>query len=183
MRRLWRRVDFIRPPRGGGRYGREVCHRGGGGAEEGGFGRLGVVVKRLILAFLGVASLGVLVAVLVGGPVAELVFAFLAVAFPPGLMLLGVEKKGRLGSAVWPIALLLLLLLLSVAGMFAFRGQVLGAPRVLGLPPAAAIQILGLFVLPLVVVALGFAWTFEGFGPTREELEELRSIGPERPGS
>ena len=141
------------------------------------------MVKRWVLGSLGVASLAILAASLVGGPAAELGFAFLAVVFPPALMLLGVEKNGRLGSAVWPISLLLLLLLLSVAGMLVFRGEVVGAPSVLGLPPATAVQLLGLFVLPLAVVALGFAWTFDGFGPTWEELEELRSVGLERPGS
>ena len=131
------------------------------------------------LRLLGALALAILIAQLVGGPRAEIAFAFLAAVFPVALMLLGLQKKGRLGRGVWPVALLATLLVLSVAGMLFFRGQVLGAPRLLGLPPAAAIQILGLFFLPLVVVALGFAWSFRGFAPNRRELDELRSAASE----
>ncbi len=147
------------------------------------------MVKRWVLGLLAVSSLAILVASLAGGTTAQLAFAYLAAAFPAGLMLLGIDKNGRPGAALWPVLALLLVLVLAVAGMLAFRGQIAGAPRLFGLPPAAAVQLFGLFLAPLVVVALGFAWTFSGFAwtfsgfaPTRAELEKLRELRQGRRG-
>ena len=136
--------------------------------------------KRRALVGVGVASLLILAACLVGGEAAGVAFALLGAAFPVGLMLVGVAREGRIGPARWPILLLLAVLLASVGGMLALRGRGLDAPGLLGLPPGAAVQIVGLFLAPLAIVGLGFAWTFRHFAPSPEELDELRAAAAER---
>lgn len=132
--------------------------------------------KRWALPLLGVASLVMLAACLVGGSAAAILFALLAAAFPCLLMLVGAERRGRVGAAARPILALAVLLELAIAGMLLLRGRVLGAPLVLGLPPAAALLVYGVLAAPLVVVALGYAWSFDSFRPAPEDLRRLRAV-------
>ena len=135
------------------------------------------MVKRLILGLLGGSSLLILFSSLIGGEIAALVFAGLAVTFPVLLMLAGAEKGGRLGRALPVLSIVLLLLALGLAAMLLLRPRGVDAPLVLGLPPAAAVQIYGLGLAPLVVVGLGFAWAFAELAPDREDLARLRDAG------
>ncbi len=132
------------------------------------------MAKRAALVFLAAASPLLLLAFLVGTAAGEVLFAVVAMAFPVALIALGAERRGRLGALLWPLAALLLILEACVLVMLALRGQVLAAPWVLGLPLAAAVQVYGLFLLPLLVVSLAYAWTFDRCGLDQEDLDELR---------
>ena len=55
----------------------------------------------------------------------------------------------------------------------------LEAPLVLGLPLGLAIQLIGLFLVPLVLTTVVFVCTFDRHGLRTEDLEILRrSHGP-----
>ncbi len=132
------------------------------------------MAKRVSLLFLAAASPLILLSFAVGTPAGEVLFAVLAVAFPIALIVLGAEHRGGLGPLRVPLVVLVVFLEACVAAMLALRGQVLEAPWVGGLPLATAIQFYGLFLAPMVFVALFYALTFERFGLRREDLDELR---------
>ena len=136
------------------------------------------MAQRLALAVLAAAALLILVFSFLGGAFAPIGFAVLATAYPFALMVLGATDRGRLGAAALPIGLALAIVELSLLGMLAFRGRVLDGPWVVGLPLAAALQIYGIFLLPLAVTALGFALTFRRFAVDEKDLELLRQLGP-----
>lgn len=134
------------------------------------------MVRRTALAFLTLASAGILLACLFAGRgwVAELVFSFLAAVFPVALIVVGAGRGGRLGPLRLPLAVLALHLVAVVAAMWVLRGRVLDGPWLGGLPLAAAIQLYGLFVLTLVLVSLTYGLTFGRCGLRDEDLAELR---------
>jgi hypothetical protein len=139
------------------------------------------MAQRRALAFLAAAALLILACCFLGGEIAAIAFAVLAMAYPFALMALGAMRKGRLGGPALPILLLLLLIELSLVFMLVFRGRVLDGPWVAGLPLAAAFQIYGIFLLPLAVSALGFAQTFRRFGVDEKDLARLRQLAPKGP--
>jgi hypothetical protein len=57
--------------------------------------------------------------------------------------------------------------------VFALRGQVEEGPWLLGLPIAAAIQLYGIGLLPLPLVCLAYALSFDRYGLRQEQLEDL----------
>ncbi len=130
--------------------------------------------QRIALAFLALASPVILVILVAGTPAGEWAFALLGAAFPVALITLGVQRRGSLGSLIWPLAALLAILEGCFVAMLLLRGSVLTAPWLGGLPLATAIQFYGLFLLPLLLVSFVYAWTFEASGLRREDLDELR---------
>ena len=138
------------------------------------------MAKRGALLFLAVAALAILGASFVGGPVSSTLLLLFAAGFPLALIVLGASRGGRLGRAAVPIALLLLLVEGSFVALLVARGRVLDGPWIAGLPIAAAIQLYGLFVLPLAVTSIGFALAFRDFDVADGELERLRALGPGR---
>jgi hypothetical protein len=139
------------------------------------------VPRRLALSAVALFSVVIVACCVVGGSVAELGFAMVAMAFPVALMLLGVARgDGRRARAVIPILLLLALLEACLAGMLIYRGQVVSGPWTLGLPVAAAIQIYGIFIAPLALVAVGYALTFGELAVDEKDLERLRRAGSGR---
>jgi len=132
------------------------------------------MAKRAALSFLAVASPLILLSFFVPGPAGPLVFAVLSVAFPVALIVLGAARQGRLGPLLVPVVALLLILEGAVLGMLALRGQVMEAPWLGGLPLAAAIQLYGMWLLPLTLVALAYALTFDSFTLTDEDLSRFR---------
>ncbi len=131
------------------------------------------MARRAALVFLGLAAPAVLVSFVVPGPAAGVLFAVLAMAFPVALIVLAVARDGRLGGLGPPLALLLVLLEGGVAAMLLLRGRVADGPWIGGLPAATAVMIYGLWLAPLVVVALAYALGFDRSGPRAEDLEEL----------
>ena len=133
--------------------------------------------RRLALAALAAAAAAILVLSFVPGVAAAVGFTVLAAAFPFALMALGAARRGRLGRAGLPIALSLAIVEAAMLGMLALRGAVAGGPWIGGLPLAAVLLLCGVFLLPLVVIALGFALTFRRLEVGDEALERLRRLG------
>jgi hypothetical protein len=57
--------------------------------------------------------------------------------------------------------------------MLLLRGRVLDGPWFGGLPLAAAIQLYGVWLAPLLLVALVYALTFDRFALRQEDLDRL----------
>ncbi len=132
------------------------------------------MVRRAALAFLAFSSPAMLLTFVAGTPAGEVLFALLAAAFPVALIALGAERRGSIGPLLWPLAALLLILEAAVVAMLVLRGSILTAPWLGGLPLATAVQLYGLFLLPLALVSFAYALTFEHFGLRRQDLDELR---------
>lgn len=129
---------------------------------------------RLALLLLALAAPLVLVTSFWRVPGGELLFAGVTVFFPVALMALGASRRGSAGPVRVVLGLLLVVLLVVVAGLFVFRGQVDDGPWWGGLPMAAAFQLYGLFLLPFLVSSLGYARTFEGWSLPKDALDRLR---------
>ncbi len=133
------------------------------------------MIRNASLVFLTVASLAILVVFLLPDwPAGGVVFVLFAACFPVALMALGAQRQGQLGPVAPVLAVLLVVLLGSAIGMLLLRGQVESGPWLWGLPLAATLQLFGLFLLPLIVVSFGYAWTFERWGVRDDELASLR---------
>lgn len=134
------------------------------------------MAKHIALLFLGLSAPLILWTFVAGSAVGEVVFALLAAAFPVALIVLGAQRGGSLGPLTVPLVVLLAVLEGSVVAMLWLRGQVLEAPWIGGFPLTAAIQIYGLFLAPLGLVSLAYAWTFDRFGLRQKDLDDLRRL-------
>lgn len=93
-----------------------------------------------------------------------------------GTMALGAQRGGRLGSLWFPFGFVFLVL---VAGF----GAVLSLPPAdpadptlwLGLPPRAATVLYGIGLLPLLVVPVAYALTFDRMTLSDEDLARVRA--------
>ena len=110
--------------------------------------------------------------------IGAIAFALLSVLVPVALMGLGAARGGRLAPPVaWILALLALVLEGAAVAVLALARA--SAPRLAGLPPAAVAALVGFWLLPLPLVALGYGLTFRRTGPTREDLRRLgRRLDP-----
>ncbi len=140
-------------------------------------------MKRAAIVFLSIASALILLSFLPGLRFGPVLFAVLAVAFPVALIALGAARQGRLGPLTVPLTLLLVILETSLVGMMILRGHVIDGPWVAGLPLAAAIQLFGMWLLPLGLVALVYAITFDSFTLREEDLGRLERLTPPEPTS
>lgn len=139
----------------------------------------------LLLALLSLLLTGSL---MVPGVPSAVVFPLVAVAFPVALIALGAVPSGRAGAPsprrgpdlrlAGVLVALVAILELSAAAVLALSGTPAdGTATVAGLPPAtlaAIVQLAGLWLLPLPLVALGYAWTFDRSGVTPDDLASLR---------
>ncbi len=132
------------------------------------------MAKRLALILLAISAPGMLVTLVWRTVVGEVVFSLLAVIFPIALIVLGAQRRGRLGPLLAPLAVVTVHLLAGVVAMLVLRGRVLDGPWLWGLPLATAIQVYGIFLLPLLLVSLSYALSFERYGLRAEDLERLR---------
>jgi len=131
------------------------------------------VARRLSLLFLAVASPLVLVLFVLSGPAVDLLFAVLVMAYPVALITVAVARDGRVGPLALPLGLLLLLLEACALGMLALRGHVLTAPWLAGLPLAAAIQLYGVWLSPLLLLALAYALTFDRYEMRQDDYDRF----------
>ncbi|RLE26967.1 MAG: hypothetical protein DRJ65_04250 [Acidobacteria bacterium] len=137
------------------------------------------MARRSALLFLGLASPAMLICSWSSGFIAELCFILLVMAFPAALITLAVARHG-LGPLKVPLAGLIIILEVGGVTMLVLRGQVLEGPWFGAFPVAASIQIYGLWLGPLLLVALAYGLTFD-----RWELpeEDLRRFNARRSGS
>jgi hypothetical protein len=131
------------------------------------------VARRLSLLFLAVASPLVVLTFFLPGPVAEYLFTTLVMAYPVALIALAVARRGRLGPLAVPLVSLLVILEACGLGMLVLRGRVADGPWIGGLPAAAAVQLYGLGLVPLLLVTLVYALTFDRYELRAEDLERL----------
>ena len=139
------------------------------------------MTRKTALVALTVASTLVLIACLVGGRPAELAFAVLAAAVPALLMVVGAaDRQGTLGRIALPIVALLLVLEAGLLGLIVLADGLVSGPWLAGVPAALVVQVLGLCLVPLLVIAFGYALTFDRFGVGDDDLERLRRLSRER---
>ena len=96
--------------------------------------------------------------------------------FPVALILVGATRHRGIGPIGVPLLVVTLLLEGGLIVMWLLRGRVMDAPWIGGLPLAAVVQILALWVLPFIVVVVAFARTFDTFTLTDEDLHRLDEI-------
>ena len=129
--------------------------------------------QRIALVFLSLAAPACLVLPFLPVSWAGEAFAVLAVASPLALIALGAARDGRLGPLRLPLLALGGVLEGSLVAMLALRGAVDAAPWFGGLPLSAAVMIYGIFVLPLPLVGLAYALTFDRFTLRDRDLAAL----------
>ena len=134
------------------------------------------MARKLSLAFLAIASPVMVVLFLLPWSWAEVVFSVLVMGYPVALIVIAVSRNGRIGPLGIPLLALLIFLEACAIGMLVLRGHVTDGPWFGGLPPAAAIQLYGLFLTPLLVVALTYALTFDRFEMKQEDLDRIEEL-------
>jgi hypothetical protein len=136
------------------------------------------MARRIALLFLALASPLVLLSFLLPGSFSEALFAVLVMGYPVALIALAVARQGRIGVLGAPLLCFLVLLEGCVVAMLLLRGRVVDGPWVGGLPLAAAVQLYGLWLAPLFLVALIYALSFDRYELREKDLERLRSLHP-----
>jgi hypothetical protein len=129
--------------------------------------------RRLALGFLAASAPLVVAGSLIGGPTAERLFTLLVMGFPVALIAMAIG--GRRSSSLVDVSLVALLIVLEsgAVAMLLLRGRVFEAAWFGGLPAAAAIQLYGLWLAPLLLVGLVYGLTFDRFELTDDDLERL----------
>jgi hypothetical protein len=135
------------------------------------------VTSRLPLVFLALTPPLMLVLSFVRTSAGEWLFASMVAAFPVALIAFALRGRRWPGVMVVVLALLLVVLEASTLGMLLLRDGVWDAPWFGGLPAAAAIQLYGLFLVPLVPVALLYALTFDRLGLQQHDIDRLARHG------
>jgi phosphatidylglycerophosphate synthase len=101
------------------------------------------------------------------------------------MMALGASRRGtRLGPLRWVFALVFVLVTGSFALALLLPPEEPGDPLVLGLPMRAAVVLLGVGLLPLFLVPVAYAVTFDRVTLSEAELARIRAeaarLGAER---
>ena len=138
------------------------------------------MARRISLWFLAIASPVMLALFFLPWVWVQPVFAVLVMGYPVALIAVAAGHRDGLGPLAIPLLVLLLFLEACTVGMLLLRGHVLDGPWFGGLPLAAAIQLYGLFLTPLLLVALTYALTFDRFEMRDEDLDRLADLRRER---
>jgi hypothetical protein len=94
-------------------------------------------------------------------------------------MALGAAKHGRIGRLKVPFALVFLILAGGFAAALALPAEGANPPLFLGLPLRAAIVLIGIGLVPLLVLPIAYALTFEEMTLSEEDLERVRAAARE----
>lgn len=93
-----------------------------------------------------------------------------------GFLVLGASRPGRgVGRLVLPIAFVFLVLLGGFAAALLLPEPTSASPLWLGLPPGAAVVIYGVGLLPLFVLPMAYALTFDEQTLSLADLERVRA--------
>lgn len=107
-----------------------------------------------------------------------------AVAVPGALvstMILGAAREGTVGRLRWPFAFVFVVLAGGFCLALALGPAEPGDPTLwLGLPPRAAVILYGVGFLPLVVVPLAYALTFDELALRADDWDRIRGRGAGR---
>jgi len=90
---------------------------------------------------------------------------------------LGAARSRRgIGRLVVPLATMFVVLLVGFSAALAMPEEAAGSPLWLGLPPRAAVILYGVGVLPLFVLPIAYAMTFETLTLDEADLERIRQM-------
>lgn len=139
-------------------------------------------MKRLALyaLFLSIAAIsGVHVWVLLAGAAPEWAPWVVALATALAMlatMVLGASRRGRRNAGLGGLAIPFLVTFLLVAGGFALALVLpaAGEPLVLGVPRRAAVILYGIGLLPLFVLPVAYALTFDEMTLSEDDLARVR---------
>ena len=120
---------------------------------------------RFAPAALAAASILLLTATFVAGPIGEWIYVLVPPLFPVLLIVLALETRRSVPRLAWATVLALGMLLLSSAVAIRLLDAAQETRWWMGLPVSAVVMGLGLVLLPLLLVGFGFAAGFES--PTR----------------
>jgi hypothetical protein len=96
-------------------------------------------------------------------------------------MVLGASRNGRgIGKLVAPFVAMFFVLLIGFGAALAMSPESAASRLWLGLPARAAVIIYGVGVLPLFVLPIAYALTFESLTLTEADLERVRLAKAER---
>jgi hypothetical protein len=90
-------------------------------------------------------------------------------------MVLGASRGGRgIGRLIGPFGVMLFVLLAGFGAALVMAPESADSPLWLGLPPRAAVILYGVGVLPLFVLPVAYAVTFESLTLSEADLERVR---------
>ena len=96
-------------------------------------------------------------------------------------MVLGASRnRGGIGKLVVPFAAMFLVLLIGFGAALVMPEESRDSTLWFGLPPRAAVVLYGIGVLPLFVLPIAYALTFESLTLTDEDLDRVRSARLQR---
>ena len=90
-------------------------------------------------------------------------------------MALGAARQGGIGRLKLPFAFTFLVLAGGFCAVLALPPEPVGAPLFLGLPLRAAIVLIGIGLLPLLVLPVAYALTFDEMTLSDEDLARVRA--------
>lgn len=97
------------------------------------------------------------------------------------LMVLGAARNGRIGSLAWPFALVFVVLAGGFVWVLLRPPADPTAPELwLGLPPRAAIVLYGIGLVPMLLVPVAYALTFDEMTLSDADLERVRRAAARR---
>jgi hypothetical protein len=142
-----------------------------------------MIARRLAMFGLAVSTASIVIAYalafLPGGATnaAALLMIFGIAAMAVSVMILGsVKNEQKLGVVAFAFGFVFLVLLIGFAAALLMSGPDTVNTRLIGgLPPRAAIVIYGVGILPVLVLPLIYALTFEERTLTDEDLSRIRS--------
>ena len=97
-------------------------------------------------------------------------------------MVLGASNRRGIGRLMIPFAAMFLVLLVGFGAVLVMPAEAAGSALWLGLPPRAAIVLYGIGVLPLFVLPIAYALTFDSLTLTDSDLERVRAVRKARSG-
>jgi hypothetical protein len=99
-------------------------------------------------------------------------------------MVLGASRAGAsIGRLTLPFAAMFLVLLVGFGAVLVMPAETGSSPLWFGLPARAAVVLYGVGVLPLFVLPIAYALTFESLTLSEADLERVRAARRERVGA
>lgn len=131
------------------------------------------MAKRLALIVLTLSFPTLLLTFFFDGRPMQVVLCFLVMTLPVALMVLGASRDGEIGSLFWALLALWVVLEASILTIFSLASAE-AEIWIGGFPAATAMMLYGIWLTPLGLVALAYAWTFSRSGLSRQDLEQVR---------
>jgi hypothetical protein len=99
-------------------------------------------------------------------------------------MVLGASRRGAgIGRLVVPFAAMFAVLIVGFSAALVLPAESATSPLWLGLPRRAAVILYGVGILPLFVLPIAYAVTFESLTLSNEDLERVRAVKRARVGA